>query len=67
MRAAASSADSTAFHILAPLEQSTRKLAAILAKDARLGDCICLHGDVGAGKSVLRQDLSHTHGLCSKC
>ncbi len=67
MNAAASSADSTAFHILAPLEQSTKKLAAILAKDARQGDCICLHGDVGAGKSVFRWAFSHTHGLCNKC
>ena len=41
-------------YILAPVEQSTRRLAAILAADARPGDCICLHGDVGAGKSVFR-------------
>ena len=67
MNAAASSADSTAFHILAPLGQSTRKLAALLARDARVGDCICLHGDVGAGKSVFRWGLSHIHGLCSNC
>ena len=58
MNASRASADSTTFHILAPLEQSTRRLAAILAEDARRGDCICLHGDVGAGKSIFRWCLS---------
>lgn len=54
MSAMASCTSSNAFHILAPLEQSTQKLAAILAGDARTGDFICLYGDVGAGKSVFR-------------
>ncbi len=54
MSAMASCTSSSAFHILAPLEQSTQKLAAILAGDARTGDFVCLYGDVGAGKSVFR-------------
>ena len=54
MRAMALSADSSTFQVIAPLEQGTKKLAVILAGDARVGDCICLHGDVGAGKSVFR-------------
>jgi tRNA threonylcarbamoyl adenosine modification protein YjeE len=32
---------------------STERIARALARDARVGDVVCLHGDVGAGKSVL--------------
>lgn len=39
---------------LSPTEQSTNRLAAYLAKEAEVKDCICLYGDVGAGKSVFR-------------
>ncbi|CAK0784941.1 hypothetical protein CVIRNUC_008146 [Coccomyxa viridis] len=52
MRTAATSADSNTFNVIAPLEQGTKGLAVILAGDARVGDCVCLHGEVGAGKSV---------------
>ena len=31
----------------------TERIARALARDARVGDVVCLHGDVGAGKSVL--------------
>lgn len=37
---------------VAPEESATKHLAALLARDLRAGDCYCLHGDVGAGKSV---------------
>ncbi|DBA99119.1 hypothetical protein WJX77_012605 [Trebouxia sp. C0004] len=37
---------------VAPEESATKHLAALLAQDLRAGDCYCLHGDVGAGKSV---------------
>lgn len=54
MSSTAPSQSTNTIQILAPLEHSTGRLAAILAKSARAGDCICLHGDVGAGKSVFR-------------
>lgn len=44
--------------VISPTEQSTNQLAALIAKRAIKGDCICLHGDVGAGKSVFRSVLS---------
>jgi tRNA threonylcarbamoyladenosine biosynthesis protein TsaE len=31
----------------------TEQVAEALAREARVGDVVCLHGDVGAGKSVL--------------
>jgi hypothetical protein len=40
--------------LLAPTEAHTTRLAQLLAADYRQGDCICLHGDVGAGKSFFR-------------
>ena len=40
---------------VAPGEPATQSLASILALDLRAGDCYCLLGDVGAGKSVFRQ------------
>lgn len=39
---------------VAPEESATKHLAALLAQNLRAGDCYCLHGDVGAGKSVFR-------------
>lgn len=39
---------------VAPEESATRHLAALLAQELRAGDCYCLHGDVGAGKSAFR-------------
>lgn len=40
---------------VAPEESATKHLAALLARDLRAGDCYCLHGEVGAGKSVFSQ------------
>lgn len=39
---------------IAPAETSLQCLAAILASVCQSGDCICLYGRVGAGKSVFR-------------
>ena len=39
---------------LAPEESATQRLACLLARDLQAGDCYCLLGDVGAGKSVFR-------------
>ena len=38
--------------LFAPTERATERIARLLAADARAGDVICLHGDVGMGKSV---------------
>lgn len=38
--------------LIAPTEQATSSLAAWLAQDVQPGDCYCLYGSVGAGKSV---------------
>lgn len=35
-------------------ELSTQQIAALLARDLQPGDCYCLYGTVGAGKSVFR-------------
>ena len=40
--------------LVSPTEHTTQHLASLLAQRATLGDCFCLYGDVGAGKSVLR-------------
>ena len=40
---------------IAPKESATQRLASLLARDLQAGDCYCLLGDVGAGKSVFRQ------------
>jgi hypothetical protein len=39
---------------VAPSEASLQHLAELLASVAQQGDCICLYGRVGAGKSVFR-------------
>lgn len=39
---------------VAPGEAATRYLASHFASDLRSGDCYCLLGEVGAGKSVFR-------------
>ena len=41
-----------ATRLFAPTERATERIARLLAADARAGDVICLHGDVGMGKSV---------------
>ena len=43
-----------ALSMVSPDESSTGALASVLAQTARQGDCLCLYGDVGAGKSVFR-------------
>ena len=40
--------------IVSPTEQATQQLASLLAERATVGDCFCLYGDVGVGKSVFR-------------
>jgi hypothetical protein len=57
---------------LSPTEQSTIRLAAYLAKEAEVKDCICLYGDVGAGKSVFRYLMgllvvAHSALCCALC
>uniref|UniRef100_A0A383VCJ7 tRNA threonylcarbamoyladenosine biosynthesis protein TsaE n=1 Tax=Tetradesmus obliquus TaxID=3088 RepID=A0A383VCJ7_TETOB len=50
--AAGSAAAAAAAEYLAPAEEHLQHLAALLARDRRAGDCYCLYGSVGAGKSV---------------
>lgn len=38
----------------APRETDTAHLAVLLSRERLAGDCICLHGAVGTGKSVFR-------------
>ena len=52
MRASASSATPRAVQLLAPTVEAVECLAALFASHTRAGDCYCLFGDVGAGKSV---------------
>lgn len=44
-------AASAVVRVLAPGRRATAALAQLLSSDARPGDVLCLHGDVGAGKS----------------
>ena len=44
----------SAVTLLSPYEQTTNRLAAIVASVSKAKDCVCLFGDVGAGKSVFR-------------
>ncbi len=43
-----------AYNFVSPSEAATAALARKLASELRPGDCYCLYGDVGAGKSVFR-------------
>ena len=43
--------------LVAKSRLGTEALARLLARDIRPADCYCLHGDVGAGKSVFRWAL----------
>ena len=56
---------SSQIRLLAPTEAHTRRLAQLLAADIRQGDCICLHGDVGAGKSFFRWAADATMCCCN--
>ena len=49
---ASGASESRATRLFAPTERATERIARLLAADARAGDVICLHGDVGMGKSV---------------
>ena len=50
--------------LIARSRLGTEALARLLARDIRAADCYCLHGDVGAGKSVFRWALVVT-AACS--
>lgn len=51
-------AKSTSF--IATSEEATRALSAALAARREKGDCLCLRGEVGAGKSAFRYgDLAY--------
>lgn len=51
---AAASAHPNQYSLRARSETATQRVAQLLAAEAQAGDCICLYGDVGAGKSVFR-------------
>jgi len=57
-------AASQQLRVIAPTEAATQRLAELLAEHARPGDCICLYGQVGAGKSFFRCSLQHSGCLC---
>ena len=59
--------------LLAPTEAATQRVAECLASKLHAGDCICLYGSVGAGKSVFRCDFAiaaggahHTKSACTE-
>jgi tRNA threonylcarbamoyl adenosine modification protein YjeE len=51
-REGAPPASAPPLRLFAPTHRATARIAALLAADARAGDVIFLHGDVGAGKSA---------------
>lgn len=53
--------------LLAPTELHLQQLAAQLAQTRNAGDCYCLHGSVGAGKSVFRCGGWHCCGMHAAC
>ena len=65
-RASASSASSndadTSLVLFAPTLRATERVAAMLASDAGRGDVLCLHGEVGAGKSALSR--AYVRAVC---
>ena len=62
-RASASSNDAdTSLVLFAPTLRATERVAAMLASDAGRGDVLCLHGEVGAGKSALSR--AYVRAVC---
>lgn len=43
----------------------TEKFAAEFAKSLKSGDIVCLHGDIGVGKTVFTRGLSGSEAVCS--
>ena len=43
----------------------TLKIAAEFAKSLKTGDVVCLHGDIGVGKTVFTRGLSGSNAVCS--
>ena len=43
----------------------TLKFAAELKESLKIGDVICLHGDIGVGKTVFTKGLSGSDAVCS--
>ena len=48
--------------LFAPTLRATERVAAMLARDAGRGDVLCLHGEVGAGKSALSR--AYVRAVC---
>lgn len=46
------------YRFLATSEEATKALSSHLAQRRQAGDCICLRGEVGAGKSAFRQAIA---------
>ena len=62
-RASASSNDAdTSLVLFAATLRATERVAAMLASDAGRGDVLCLHGEVGAGKSALSR--AYVRAVC---
>ncbi|MBR6523395.1 MAG: tRNA (adenosine(37)-N6)-threonylcarbamoyltransferase complex ATPase subunit type 1 TsaE [Clostridia bacterium] len=43
----------------------TEKIAADFKKELKMGDIVCLHGDIGVGKTVFTRGLSGSDAVCS--
>ena len=52
----------TSLVLFAPTLRATERVAAMLASDAGRGDVLCLHGEVGAGKSALSR--AYVRAVC---
>lgn len=53
----------TRLELVSPRPESTRRLAARLAEEARAGDILCLWGDLGAGKTVFAKGFGAGLGI----
>ena len=54
--------EQSALHFSCANEIATKQLAAALARACTVGDCILLHGDLGAGKTTFARGF--IHALC---